>query len=143
MIDTTVDIQWNGDEYKRLTDEALDAGAGGMAVVFGTEVARSMPGAGASATASGKNGRLRFTPSNIGEPPGVRTGRLRSSIQQARESQGVWRVGTNVLYGAVHELSTRFRRPFMMPQVRSSTTRKRMVDAFISRAARVLERGAK
>lgn len=139
MIGVNVDTKWDGDDAKAITDRAMDVAVGRSAVVLSNEIQRTMPGAGANATAS-KTGRLKYRPSQVGQPPGVRTGRLRASVQAAKEAPGIWRAGTNVLYGSVHELSSRFPRPFMMPQVRSRITQNKMVSAFVNAARSVIER---
>lgn len=110
------------DEYFRRLERATNEGLR-AAVLEGSEIASaSMPGAGARAIpTNGGRGRLGYVGSNPGQPPGVRTGRLRNSITFARFDARRWGFGTNVRYGFHLELGTRNtkRRPFLLPVVKN------------------------
>jgi hypothetical protein len=62
-------------------------------------------------------GRKTGVPSTSPNPPHVQTGTLRASIQTEMTSSGSALVGPTALasYGAVHEFSKKFPRPFMRP----------------------------
>lgn len=72
-------------------------------------------------------------PSAPGEPPGVDTGALKSSIHAQQESDLVWNVVAGVHYGPYLEFGTRrmAARPFMVP-----ATQK--VGKSLKRAVRLL-----
>ena len=102
-INTRVD--WRGDEFMGIVDESVDIGLGNVAAAGASMAAQSMPGAGASAV-PGQSGRLRYTPSLPGQPPGVRTGRLRGAQNHAKLGRGRWAFGTDVNYGGFLERGT-------------------------------------
>lgn len=136
---TTVQLEWNGEEAKRLIDKAADQGGGIAALVLSTDIRLSMPGAGAAAIGT-VGRRTLWKGSNPGEPPGVRTGRLRSSVDVSREAEADFRVGTAVDYAGHLEFGTSNMpaRPFMRPKLTDKRTHRRMVDAFIARATAIL-----
>lgn len=66
----------------------------------------------------GKPGRRPHSP--VGSPPNVQTNRLRQSITYQLTGSGFNRsvqIGTDLVYGAVHELSRTHPRPFIKPVI--------------------------
>lgn len=96
-------VQWEGttkDWIKKLEKET-DKAVGVAAETLVQEIQDSMPGARASKVGTGKN--AKYTPSVAGNPPGVRTARLKNSISSQRAGKLKRVVGTNVEYAAIHE----------------------------------------
>lgn len=99
-------VSWEGDDFLRnVVDPSVDIALGNVAAAGANLSAASMPGAGASAVA-GQGGRLKYTSSLPGQPPGVRTGRLRGAQNWAQLGKGRWAFGTDVKYGRYLEEGT-------------------------------------
>jgi hypothetical protein len=82
------------------------------------DIRKSMK-SGGSAT-KGRTGRNRRRPASpVGSPPNVQTGALRRDIgyDVTPGMGGSVRIGANVVYAKVHELSRRFPRPFIKPGI--------------------------
>lgn len=93
----------HSDDFIRDLVVAVEAGLA-QAAFIGAESARaSMPGAGASA-APGSSGRLAYRASTAGQPPGVRTARLKNDITDAKTGRMSHGFGTQVKYGRYLEL---------------------------------------
>ena len=86
------------------------------------ELVKRMPAGGGPRT------KVGLDPSKADEWPKLVTGHLRRNVQAAQEREGLWRVGTNVLYGRYLELGTRrmARRPWLSQAIaqRMATTRR-------------------
>jgi phage gpG-like protein len=121
--------------------KAVDFGLGGVADIGARAAARSMPGVGAKGIQT-RRGRLRYKPSDPGNPPGVRTNRLRASVTSQRIKYAEsWGYGTNVKYGRAHELGRPGilpPRPFLRPALEQ--TRGGMQREFVKQARRSLQR---
>jgi len=109
---------------RRLTSAIEDqGGALDAATQFAADKsARSMPGAGANVfpgTGGDTGVRARYIPSSPGQPPGVRTNRLRGSLTNARIGTLRWAFGTNVEYARAQEFGTSKMpaRPFLRPVI--------------------------
>jgi hypothetical protein len=87
------------DEFRRRLEHAVNEGLGTATLVASEYAKQSMPGAGARAWIPKGATRLSYKGSNIGSPPGVRTGLLRNSITNARLGKLRWGYGTKVKYG--------------------------------------------
>lgn len=114
-------------EYLRKLTAAIDGPGGGLDLVtfkLQQRMATSMPGAGAAVlpgTGGDTGKRAKYVPSSPGQPPGVRTGRLRSSMANARVGSLRWAAGTNASYARHLEYGTKDiqARPFMRPALRA------------------------
>lgn len=115
-------------EYLRKVEAAADGEGGGLdraTVYLASKMANSMPGAGASVlpgTGGDTGVRAEYVPSRPGQPPGVRTNRLRGSLTNARVATLRWAAGTNVDYARHLEFGTVNMppRPFMRPALRNN-----------------------
>lgn len=96
------------EEFFGLLTKALDNGLGAATTVAASASRESMVGKDRESLVTGRKPRLTFRGSDPGTPPGVRTGRLQSSISAQRLKFGEsWAYGTNVKYGRIHELGGR------------------------------------
>ena len=135
-------LKWNGAEVEEMLGRVEEAVAANAAVILSDEVAASMPGRGAGVKGKTASGRNIYKPSDKFEPPGVRTGRLRSSIKAARTSAGKWIMRPGVEYAKFLELGTSKMadRNFMLSTSLKDKVQKRMVKHAIKGARKVLGR---
>lgn len=91
-----------------------------VAVSAGSFVRGSMPGPGASAEDSKNRGtgqNDRYTASNPGTPPGVRSGELQSSVGVEREDDYTWAMGVSAKYAFIHEYGGTINHPGGTPYI--------------------------
>lgn len=89
---------------------ALDAAS----LALASKMQDLMPGGGAgvrSGTGGDTGVASKFIPSAPGQPPGVRTNRLRGSMTNARVSALRWAAGTNVKYARIQEFGGTINHP--------------------------------
>lgn len=110
---TSVRIEWNGPKALEAVAEATDIGLGAAANVIASEMTARMgtEGGGVAGLQRGQinrmGGRAKYYAAPAGAFPGVRTGRLRRSMEAVRVKRGQWRAGTNLDYGRYLESGTR------------------------------------
>lgn len=134
--------------WLKKVEAACDAPGGALdaATLFlSTAMAESMPGEGAAVVAGtgGDTGRrAKYIPSTPGQPPGVRTNRLRGSMAHARIGTLRWAAGTNVSYAKHLEFGTSkmAARPFMRPALYGNT--KGILKVFNARFAQLMKVGS-
>lgn len=104
----SVTIDWKGDEFIAKVEKAADVALNATTQFAADEVKKSM-GAGISVP---NDTAVRDTPSSpAGGPPGVRSGRLRASITNARVGKLKWAFGTNVIYARIQEFGGTIQHP--------------------------------
>lgn len=124
-------------------DQEIDRAVGAAGEFLAQTIQDQMPGQGASVlpgTGGDTGKRAKYTPSNPGNPPGIRTNRLKSSITSQKTGKKKQRsVGTNVGYALPLERGTvkMQARPFMRPGL--DAAKRPMLRVFIS----TLRRGMK
>jgi hypothetical protein len=127
--------------FLKKLEGATDKGVGAAAEFLVQGIQDTMPGQGASAADTNGDGRLdRFTPSNPGNPPGVRLVRLKNSIASTKTGKKMQRqVGTNVGYALPLERGTAkmHARPFMSTGLDAS--KRGMLAAFKRTAGRAFK----
>jgi len=141
-ITVNVETEWKGEEFTERAEKAAEAGLGRVAALGADLAAQSMPGSGATAV-PGPTGRLVYTPSAPGQPPGVRTNRLRGSLTWDRLGRLRAGFGTNVRYGRFLEEGTSrmAARPYL--KVAAHRLKSRAQKEFAKGMARALARGSR
>lgn len=115
----SVRFEDNSAAFLRKLEAAVDKGVGAASEFLVQGIQDTMPGQGASVlpgTGGDTGVRGEYTPSNPGNPPGVRTARLKNSIASVKTGKAMQReVGTNVGYAMPLERGTTKMdaRPFM------------------------------
>lgn len=103
----SVEYTDNSEAFLRKLDAAVERGVGRAGEYIAQGIQDTMPGQGASVIAGtgGDTGvKGKYTPSNPGNAPGVRTARLKNSIASVKTGNKHQRaVGTNVSYARIHE----------------------------------------
>lgn len=103
----SVRFEDNSAAFLRKLEAAVDKGVGAASEFLVQGIQDTMPGQGASVlpgTGGDTGVRGEYTPSNPGQPPGVRTARLKNSIASVKTGKAMQReVGTNVGYARIHE----------------------------------------
>ena len=112
-------IKYDEQKIERAIQDSIDAGLRNAAFVASELIASSMPGRGAAVIGKTRTNRNIYRPAEKGQPPGVRTARLKNSITFARLAPMKWAAGTNVRYGFRHEDG---HHPFMQPTVLKNKT---------------------
>ena len=114
---TKATVKVVGDEFfaqvERVLEDALESGA----VRIQSSVQDTMPGAGAGVkpgTGGDTGVRARYIASTAGNPPGVRSNRLRGSIAIER-TRLRRRIGTNVEYARIQEFGGTVNNPGGVP----------------------------
>ena len=96
-------------------DQVVDQSVGAAGEFLAQTVQDQMPGGGASVkdgTGGDTGVRGEYTASSAGNPPGVRTNRLKSSITSQKTGKKKERsVGTNVEYARIHEFGGTINHP--------------------------------
>lgn len=121
---------------------AIDDGLRAASLEGEESAVRSMPAMHTQAIGADSKGQVkRYTASQPGNPPHVRTGELRQSIASGRIQPGTWAFGTNKKYGRYLELGTgrMAPRPFLKPVL--VRDRVRLEKEFTRAASRSLARG--
>lgn len=97
----------NSAAFLRKLEGEVDKAVGLAAEFLVQGIQDTMPGQGASVlpgTGGDTGVRGEYNPSNPGQPPGVRTARLKNSIASVKTGKAMQRqVGTNVGYARIHE----------------------------------------
>ena len=98
-------IVWEGTakDFIKKVEKVADRSVGISAEVLVQVIQDSMPGGGANSFTKIKDRRLSHIASNPGNPPGVRTNHLKSSIQSQKRGKLKRVVGTNVVYAEIME----------------------------------------
>ena len=124
-------------------DIQVDKAVGATGEFLAQSIQDTMPGQGATVkpgTGGDTGVRAKYTPSNPGNPPGIRTNRLESSITSQKTGKKKQRaVGTNVGYAMSLERGTvkMQARPFMRPGL--DAAKKPILRVFLN----ALKRGMK
>lgn len=122
----SVEYTDNSAAFIKRLEKAADVGVGRAAEFLVQGIQDTMPGQGASVlpgTGGDSGVRGKYNPSNPGQPPGVRTARLKNSIASVKTGKPMQReVGTNVSYALALEKGTSkmTQRPFMVVGLESS-----------------------
>lgn len=123
-------VEWAGDAFLGKVIAAAERGLEAAAFRASEFSASSMPGSGAGVKGKTAKGRNVYRPSRPGQPPGVRTNRLKGAITSGRIGDLRHAFGMNVKYGRFLEQGTRFMqpRPFLAPVV--SKRKRELVSVF-------------
>ena len=126
-------LDWDGDEVLADFERAVSVALRDTSDLVASRIRRTMPGQGASVrqgTGGDTKRRAVYTPSNPGQPPGVRSETLQSSVVNEMLTPTRAIIGTNQPYAKHLEFGTRnmSKRPFLLPGFKKS--RKRAVSRF-------------
>lgn len=139
----SVEYTDNSEAFLKRLENALDKGVGMAAEFLVQGIQDTMPGQGASVkpgTGGDTGVRAEYTPSNPGQPPGVRTNRLKGSIASVKTGKKMQRaVGTNVNYALPLERGTSrmAARPYM--SVGLNASKRGMMAQFNRTVKRLLK----
>ncbi len=105
MIDMKARVYLNTDEIADHLKKGVTERLGKCALMVEAEAKRLLSKGGATPVTSSGKREIKYTPSETGMPPHLRSGNLRGSIQAARQPDGSWVVGpaTTAPYGRIHE----------------------------------------